>query len=138
MLRIWGRVNSINVQKVMWAVAELGVPYERQDAGMAFGVVNTPEYKAKNPNSRVPTIEDGNLVLWESNACVRYLAAKYGAGTLWPNDPGERVSLIASQPEKSAELARTLHAWAEDSAPTAAPPVSPEDAERLRELGYVQ
>jgi glutathione S-transferase len=90
MLRVWGRTNSINVQKVMWAVGELGLAHERRDAGMAFGVVETPEYKAMNPNSRVPTVEDDGLILWESNATVRYLAAKYGAGNLWPTDPGER------------------------------------------------
>jgi glutathione S-transferase len=90
MLRIWGRTNSINVQKVMWAVGEIGLAHERLDAGLAFGVVDTPEYKAKNPNSRVPTVEDDGLVLWESNATVRYLAAKYSAGKLWPSDPGER------------------------------------------------
>jgi glutathione S-transferase len=91
MLKVWGRVNSINVQKVLWALAELRVAYERVDAGMAFGVVNDAFYKRLNPNSRVPTIEDDGFVLWESNAIVRYLAAKYGAGTLWPTDPAERA-----------------------------------------------
>jgi glutathione S-transferase len=86
MLKVWGRVNSINVQKVLWALEELQVAYERVDAGMAFGVVNEPFYKRMNPNSRVPTIEDDGFVLWESNAIVRYLAAKHGAGTLWPTD----------------------------------------------------
>ena len=86
MLKVWGRVNSINVQKVLWALEELKVPYERTDAGMAFGVVNEPFYKKMNPNSRVPTIDDDGFVLWESNAIVRYLAAKHGAGTLWPSD----------------------------------------------------
>ena len=78
MLKIWGRTNSINVQKVMWAVAELAIPYERVDAGMAFGVVNTPEYRAMNPNGRVPTIDYDGFVLWESNVIVRYLYAKHG------------------------------------------------------------
>jgi glutathione S-transferase len=91
MLKVWGRVNSINVQKVLWALDELGVPYERVDAGMAFGQVNEPYYKKMNPNSRVPTIDDGGFVLWESNAIVRYLAAKHGAGTLCPNDPKQRA-----------------------------------------------
>ena len=84
MLKVWGRVNSINVQKVLWALEELKVPYERVEAGMAFGVVNEPFYKKMNPNSRVPTIEDDGFVLWESNAIVRYLAAKHGMGTLCP------------------------------------------------------
>jgi glutathione S-transferase len=78
MLKIWGRVNSINVQKVMWAVAELRIPHERVDAGMQYGVVNTPEYRKLNPNGRVPTIEYDGFVLWESNVIVRYLYAKHG------------------------------------------------------------
>jgi len=86
MLKVWGRVNSINVQKVLWALAELEVAYDRVDAGMAFGVVNEAFYKKMNPNARVPTIDDEGFVLWESNAIVRYLAAKHGAGTLWPTD----------------------------------------------------
>jgi glutathione S-transferase len=78
MLKIWGRVNSINVQKVMWAVGELKIPHQRIDAGMAFGVVNTPEYRKMNPNGRVPTIDYDGFVLWESNVIVRYLYAKHG------------------------------------------------------------
>jgi glutathione S-transferase len=78
MLKIWGRVNSINVQKVMWAVGELKIPHERVDAGMAFGVVNAPEYRKMNPNGRVPTIDYDGFVLWESNVIVRYLYAKHG------------------------------------------------------------
>ena len=85
-LRIWGRANSINVQKVLWACGELGLAFERIDAGGAFGIVNSPEYKAMNPNSIVPAIDDDGFVLWESNAITRYLAAKHGAGTLWPSD----------------------------------------------------
>src|SRR6266702_1843690 len=86
MLKLWGRINSINVQKVLWALAELRVPYERSDAGLQFGVVNEPFYRRMNPNGRVPTIEDNGLVLWESNAIVRYLAAKHAPGDLWPDD----------------------------------------------------
>jgi glutathione S-transferase len=85
-LRIWGRPNSINVQKVVWTCEELGVPYDRTDAGGAFGIVGTPEYKAMNPNGVVPVIDDDGFILWESNAITRYLAAKHGAGTLWPSD----------------------------------------------------
>jgi len=91
MLKLWGRINSINVQKVLWALAELGVGYERTDAGLQFGVVNEPFYRKMNPNGRVPTIEDEGFVLWESNAIVRYLAAKHGAGTLCPSDPKQRA-----------------------------------------------
>jgi glutathione S-transferase len=91
MLKVWGRVNSINVQKVLWALDELKVAYDRVDAGMAFGVVNEPFYQKMNPNARVPTIDDDGFVLWESNAIVRYLAAKHGAGTLWPIELRERA-----------------------------------------------
>lgn len=78
MLKIWGRVNSSNVQKVMWCVGELGLAHERIDAGREFGVVNDASYRAMNPNGRVPTIEDQGLVLFESNAICRYLARKHG------------------------------------------------------------
>ena len=91
MLTIWGRRNSVNVQKAMWAVGEVGVPHERIDAGGEFGGLDTPEFAALNPNRRVPVLRDGDTVVWESNAIVRYLAAKYGAGTLWNPDPGART-----------------------------------------------
>lgn len=91
MLKIWGRVNSVNVKKVLWLAEELGLKYERIDAGMQFGMVNTPEYRKMNPNSLVPTIDDDGFVLWESHAIVRYLAAKHGAGTLWPADLKQRA-----------------------------------------------
>lgn len=85
-MKVWGRTNSINVQKVLWCCGELGLGYERIDAGMQFGVNNTPEYKAMNPNGLVPTIDDDGFVLWESHAIVRYLARKHGLGTLCPSD----------------------------------------------------
>jgi glutathione S-transferase len=81
----------VNVKKVLWAAEELGLKYERIDAGMQHGVVQTPEYKKMNPNSLVPTIEDDGFVLWESHSIVRYLAAKHGAGTLWPVDLRQRA-----------------------------------------------
>ena len=86
MLKIWGRTNSINVQKVLWCCGELNLQFERIDAGLQFGVNNTPEYKAKNPNALVPLIDDAGFVLWESQAIVRYLARKHGAGSLCPAD----------------------------------------------------
>jgi glutathione S-transferase len=75
-LRIWGRANSVNVQKVLWCCGELGLAFERIDAGMAHGHVDTAEYRALNPNGRVPTLDDGGFVLWESNSIMRYLALK--------------------------------------------------------------
>jgi len=86
MLKLWGRTNSVNVKKALWCLGELGLPYERLDAGMAFGVVNTPEYRKMNPNGRVPTIEDDGFVLWESHTIVRYLCAKHSMGKLCPSD----------------------------------------------------
>jgi glutathione S-transferase len=91
MLKIWGRVNSVNVKKALWVMEELGLKYERIDAGMEHGVVKTPQYMKMNPNSLVPTIDDDGFVLWESHAIVRYLAAKHGAGTLWPADLRQRA-----------------------------------------------
>lgn len=89
-MKVWGRANSINVMKVLWAADECGVKYDREDVGGAFGGNDKPWYLKMNPNGVVPTIEDGGRVIWESNSCVRYLAARYAAGSLWPNDPGER------------------------------------------------
>ena len=90
MLKIWGRVNSVNVKKVLWAAEELGLKYERVDAGLQFGVTKTPEYMKMNPNSLVPTIEDDGFVLWESHSIVRYLAAKHRS-PLYPTDLRSRA-----------------------------------------------
>lgn len=92
MIRLLGRANSANVQKVMWCCAELSIPYERENYGGTFGKTNTDEYLALNPNGKVPTIVDGDLVLWESNTIVRYLSARHGVGTLWPEDAGARAA----------------------------------------------
>ncbi len=83
-LRIWGRITSINVKKVVWTAQEAGIKFERIDAGGAFGVVGTSEFKQLNPNGLIPVIDDDGFVLWESNAIVRYLAAKHAFGTLYP------------------------------------------------------
>jgi glutathione S-transferase len=91
MLKIWGRSTSVNVQKVMWTVGEIGVPYERIDVGGRFGGLDTPAYLAMNPNARVPTIDDDGVIVWESNAIVRYLVARYSAGYLWDRSPGLRA-----------------------------------------------
>jgi len=93
MLKIWGRLNSINVQKAMFCIEELGLAHERFDAGMEHGVTKTPEYMAMNPNSRVPVIDDDGFTLWESNVIVRYLAAKHSPGRLWPMDPQARADI---------------------------------------------
>lgn len=80
-IKLWGRAISVNVQKVAWVLAELGLTYNRVDAGGAFGGLDDPEYIAMNPNGRVPTLVDGDLVLWESNAICRYLVDVYGSST---------------------------------------------------------
>ena len=86
MLKVWGRKTSVNVQKVMWAVGELGLAHQRFDYGGEFGKTDTPEYIQLNPNRLVPTIDDNGFVLWESSAIVRHLAQRYGRGTLSPAD----------------------------------------------------
>ena len=86
MLKVWGRKTSVNVQKVMWAVGELGLAHQRFDYGGEFGKTDTPEYIQLNPNRLVPTIDDHGFVLWESGAIVRHLAQRYGRGTLSPTD----------------------------------------------------
>lgn len=91
MLEIWGRRNSSNVASVMWAVGELGLDHARHDVGGSFGQTGTGDYLKMNPNGLVPTIRDGELVLWESNAIVRYLCARYGAGSLYPGAPEQRA-----------------------------------------------
>ena len=93
-LKIWGRKNSVNVQKVLWCLSELDLGYERIDAGMAFGRNNEPDYLAMNPNGRVPTLVDGDFVLWESNSVMRYLALAYAPeSTLYPKTPKARAGV---------------------------------------------
>ncbi len=87
MLKVLGRKTSVNVQKAMWTVGELGLPHERVDLGGEFGGLDTPEYIALNPNRLVPTLDDGGFTLWESNSIIRYLSRTYGHGKLAPADP---------------------------------------------------
>ncbi len=93
MITVWGRSTSSNVQAVMWTVAELGLAHERIDAGGAFGGLDTPEFRALNPNGRIPVVQDGEVTVWESAACVRYLAAAHGDAAFWPPEPGVRARL---------------------------------------------
>jgi glutathione S-transferase len=90
MLRLWGRKSSINVLKVLWCLAELGLKegknFERIDAGLQFGIVRSPEFLKLNPNGLVPTLEMGDLVLWESNTILRYLAAEHDMQHRFPHD----------------------------------------------------
>ena len=91
MLKIWGRATSSNVQKVLWCCGELGIPFERVDIGGPFGGNQDPEYLALNPNGLVPTVRDGELVLWESNTICRYLAATHRGERLYPDAPVGRA-----------------------------------------------
>lgn len=92
MLTIWGRSNSVNVRKVLWAVAELGLEHRHIEAGGAHGQVNNEAYRQLNPNGLVPSLQHGDFVLWESNAIVRYLAEVFGQGSLQPEGAQARAA----------------------------------------------
>ena len=92
MLKIWGRRNSMNVQKVLWAIDELELAHEQADAGLQYGVVGEDWFQSINPNRTVPVIEDDGFVVWESNAILRYLAAKYSLDDLMPSDLRQRTT----------------------------------------------
>ena len=91
MLKFWGRRSSANVQKVMWLLGELQLAHEHIPAGGPYGVVGEARFRAMNPNGLVPVIEDDGLVMWESNAILRYLAAVYGKDEFWSADPKDRA-----------------------------------------------
>ncbi|MEM1384106.1 MAG: glutathione S-transferase family protein [Pseudomonadota bacterium] len=93
MITIWGRTTSSNVQIAMWTIGELGLQHHRRDVGGAFGGLDTDAFGAMNPNRRIPVLEDGDLVLWESAAILRYLGAEYGDAAFWPADPAARARL---------------------------------------------
>ncbi len=89
---VWGRRSAFNVQKVLWLIDELALPHRHIDAGGSFGGLDDPAFRAMNPHGRVPVIDDGGVVVWESHSILRYLAARYGAGGLWAEDPAERAA----------------------------------------------
>src|SRR3954464_1660540 len=91
MIKVWGRTDSSNVQKVLWCSAELGLEVERIDWGGKFGGNREKTYTDMNPNGLVPTIQDGSFILWESNSIMRYLVDKYGQGRLLPSTPEGRA-----------------------------------------------
>lgn len=91
MLTVWGRRSSFNVQKVMWLVGELGVEHRHVELGGGFGGLDTPEFRAMNPHGRVPVIDDGGTVVWESHAILRYVAARHGPDRFWSDDPAARA-----------------------------------------------
>lgn len=91
MLRIWGRRSSANVQKVLWLLGELDLPHEHVPAGGDFGGLDDPAFRAMNPHGKAPVIADNEVVVWESHAILRYLAAAHGADRFWPADPAARA-----------------------------------------------
>ncbi len=105
-LRLWGRMSSINVRKVMWTAHYLGLAIERVDAGAAFGVVTTPKFHRMNPNGMIPVLQDGDFTLWESNVIVRYLCAKYSLGDLYPTQPQQRFDAERWMDWQQSELNR--------------------------------
>ncbi|MGF1446329.1 MAG: glutathione S-transferase family protein [Pikeienuella sp.] len=93
MITLWGRLTSSNVQAAAWALAELGLAFERIDAGGKFGGLDTPDYRAMNPNGKIPVLRDDAVTLWESAVIVRYLAARHGDAVFWPTDLARRAEL---------------------------------------------
>lgn len=92
-ITLWGRLNSANVQKAVWALEELELPFEHVPLGGAWGGNDAPEYLAMNPNGLVPTLRDGDVTVWESHAVVRYLSAEYGSGLLFPMEARDRAAV---------------------------------------------
>ncbi len=90
MLTIWGRRSSFNVQKVMWLIDELDLPHRRIDAGGSFGGLDDPAFLKMNPHGRIPVLRDGQSIVWESHAILRYLAARFGGASFWSEDPADR------------------------------------------------
>ncbi|MGH7042536.1 MAG: glutathione S-transferase family protein [Acetobacteraceae bacterium] len=91
---LWGRDTSSNVMKVIWALEELGLPYDRRDVGGKFGQTDTPAYRAMNPTGLVPTLQEDDFTLWESNAVCRYLCHAYAPrSALWPADARARAHI---------------------------------------------
>lgn len=93
MITVYGRATSSNVQAVMWGIAELGLEFERLDYGHVYGGLDRPEFIALSPHARVPVIRDGDVVVWESCAILRYLASRYGDAPFWPKDVVERSNV---------------------------------------------
>lgn len=94
MIRVLGRATSGNVQKVLWLLEELGTPYTREDYGRQFNNTQTESYLKMNPNAKVPTLVDGDLVIWESNTILRYLCNTSAAGAkYYPADPAARTQV---------------------------------------------
>lgn len=106
---VWGRTTSSNVMKVLWVLGEIGQPYERIDVGGSFGRTGTPEYRAMNPTGLVPTLQEGDFTLWESNAIVRYLATVHASGSsMWPAEPRVRAGIDRWMDAQQTQLNRPM------------------------------
>jgi glutathione S-transferase len=90
MLKVWGRRNAFNVQKVLWLVGELGLAHEHINAGGSFGGLDSPDFLTINPHGKIPVIDDDGTIVWESHCIIRYLSARYSSGALWATTPSER------------------------------------------------
>jgi glutathione S-transferase len=92
---LWGRSTSSNVMKIIWALETMKLPYERLDVGGPFGQTETAAYRAMNPTGLVPTLQEDDFSLWESNAILRHLCNTNpaAAGTLWPEAPHKRATV---------------------------------------------
>ncbi|HEY1132777.1 MAG TPA: glutathione S-transferase family protein [Roseateles sp.] len=103
-MKLLGRLTSINVRKVMWTAALLGLELDREDWGAGFRSPREPEYLAMNPNGLIPVLVDGDFVLWESNAICRYLANRQGATTLLPAEAQARARVEQWMDWQAGEL----------------------------------
>ncbi|CAB3762187.1 glutathione S-transferase family protein [Paraburkholderia humisilvae] len=107
MVKILGKATSINVRKVLWACAELQIPFEQEDWGDGFRSTQAPEFLALNPNGLVPVVRDGDFVLWESNSIIRYLASRYHGGWLYPAEPLARARVDQWMDWQATDLNRS-------------------------------
>jgi glutathione S-transferase len=108
-LKVWGRRTSSNVQKVLWGCEELGLPFERIDLGGPFGGNDEPAYREMHPHGRIPTLKDGETVIWESNTILRYLCMKYDGGHLYPSAAVQRSEVERWMDWQIAGLAPQMH-----------------------------
>jgi glutathione S-transferase len=107
MLKVWGRRNAFNVQKILWLVGELGLAHEHVNAGGSFAGLDSPDFLKMNPHGKIPVIDDDGTIVWESHSIIRYLSSRYSSGALWATTPSERSladrwmdwSLATLQPE---------------------------------------
>ena len=108
---LWGRDTSSNVMKVIWALEELGLPYDRRDVGGKYGQTDTPDYRGMNPTGLVPTLQEDDFTLWESNAICRYLChahAHAGHSPLWPQNPMDRARIDQWMDAQQTQLNRPM------------------------------